>query len=35
MHQFDTAINIHVMYNEVENELYRLRAQGGKKQKTD
>jgi hypothetical protein len=34
MCQFDTENNIIVMCNEVENELYRLRAQEKNKQKT-
>jgi hypothetical protein len=34
MCQFDTENNIIVMCNEIENELYRLRAQEKKKQKT-
>jgi hypothetical protein len=33
--QFDTKNYITVMFNKVENELYRLRAKGEKKQKTD
>jgi hypothetical protein len=33
--QFHTKNNITVMRNEVENELYRLRAQGEEKQTTD
>jgi hypothetical protein len=33
--QFDTKNNIIVMFNKVENELYRLRAQREKKQKSD
>jgi hypothetical protein len=35
IHQFDTKNNIVVMCNKVENELYGLRAQREKKQKTD
>jgi hypothetical protein len=33
--RFDNKNSIIVMRNRVENELYRLRAQGEKKQKTD
>jgi hypothetical protein len=35
IHQFDTQNSTTVICNKVENELYRLRAQGEKKQKTN